>query len=146
MNLFTEIAKGIKWVGKELSKVSEWIPKLVTLVDDVEEDATTAFPELVTVVEDVEALVIAGVKDSGSGIAALQNLVTTVTLAVGQEGLNVASDTAVVAAFETFISTVKSGSTWTDVLKAYAKLVTDYDTLKGTALAEIQKLESDAKG
>lgn len=143
--LFSEIAKGLTWVGKELSKVADWLPKVVTVVDDVEVDATKVLPELVIVVEDVDKLALAAVQDGGSVITKAESLTAAIVMAATQDGLNIASDSAVVAAFEAFIADVTSTSSWSDLLSALKQLVTDYDKLGATAKAEIEKLESDAK-
>jgi hypothetical protein len=143
-NFFSKIASGFVWLGKEIVKVADWLPRVVTLVDDVEEDAATILPQLTTVIEDVETISLTAVKDSGGSIAAAEALVAAIVTAAKADGLNIASDTAVVAAFQTFIADVTAKSTWTDLIAALQKLVTDYDALGASAKAAIQKLESDA--
>lgn len=144
MKFFSDIVNGLKWVGKELAGVTSWIPKVVKIVDDVDEDAAQLLPQVVTVFEDVDGLVVAAVKDGGSCITAAEALTAAIITAATLDALNIASDMAVAAAFETFIDEVKSKGTWTDVLTALKKLTTDWDTFGANAKAAIAKLEADA--
>lgn len=143
-NPFTAIVSGLTWIGKELANVGEWVPKVVKIVDDVEGDAQTLLPQVVTVFEDVDELVIAAIKDGGAVLTTAEALTAAIVVAAKADGLNIASDTAVVAAFEAFITDVKNGATWTDVLVALKKLVADYDTFGADAKAAIAKIEADA--
>ena len=143
-NIFTEIVKGLKWVGKEIGLLPKDIERVVAITDDVEADAATLFPELVTLVDDAGNLVTAAVKDGGEAITTANALVTAIVNAAEVDGLNIADDTAVAAAFETFITNVRSSSTWADVITALKKMTTDYDTFAGDVKQALAKLEADA--
>ncbi len=142
-NFFSVIASGFEWIGKELAKAAEWVPKLITIVDDVEADAGTILPEISTVIDDAGELVAAAVKDSGADLQATEALVAAIVTAAKADALNIADDEAVVAAFQTFIATVTKTSNYSDVLTALSKLVADYDTLGASVKAALSKLESD---
>ena len=43
MLLFSEIAQGLVWLGKEVIAVKDWIQKVVKTADEVEQDAATMF-------------------------------------------------------------------------------------------------------
>lgn len=143
-NFFQKIASGFVWIGKEIAKASTWIPKVVTLVDDVEGDASTLLPELAKVVDDAGEVAVAAVKDSGADIAAAEGLVAAIVTAAKADALNIADDEAVAAAFKTFIAAVTASSNYLDMLAAVKTLVTDYDALGASAKAALAKLEADA--
>ena len=67
--------------------------------------------------------------------------------ATDAEAINIAGTLkdvpTVVAAFQAFIAEVTSKSTWSDVLAAQSKLITDYDTLGASAKTAVAKLEAD---
>lgn len=142
MNIFSEVVKGLTWVGKELALVPDWIKKVVTVTDDVEQDAETLLPQTVTLIEDVEGLVTAAVQDSGSALTALDALVASVTTAAQADAINFADDKDVLVKFKAFASTIVSGN-YADVITAEKKLVVDFDAFKGNAAAALQKLETD---
>jgi hypothetical protein len=143
MNIFSEVVKGLTWVGKELAIVPDWIKKVVTVTNDVEKDAEILLPETVLIIEDVDALVVAAVKDSGSAITSAENLVAAITTAAKADALNISDDEAVLVAFRAFISEVTTSSNYVDVIAAEKKLVVDFDGFKGDAVAALQKLEAD---
>jgi hypothetical protein len=143
MNIFSEVVKGLTWVGKELAIVPDWIKKVVTITNDVEKDAETLLPETVLIIEDVDALFVAAVKDSGSAITSAENLVAAITTAAKADALNIEDDEAVLVAFKAFISEVTTSSNYVDVIAAEKKLVVDFDGFKGDAIAALQKLEAD---
>ena len=148
-NPFAVIASAFTWLGKEIVKVSDWLPKVVELVDDVEEDTETVIPELTTVVEDVDALALATVKDGGVALTATAALVAAVeaeatTAASGNIVAAIQNAPAVATAFEQWIAAVTSHGTYSDIITAEQKLVVDYDKFGASAKAAIQKLESDA--
>jgi hypothetical protein len=143
MNIFSEVVKGLTWVGKELAIVPDWIKKVVTVTNDVEKDAEILLPETVLIIEDVDALVVAAVKDSGSAITSAENLVAAITTAAKADALNISDDEAVLVAFKAFISEVTTSSNYVDVIAAEKKLVVDFDGFKGDAVAALQKLEAD---
>jgi hypothetical protein len=143
MNIFSEVVKGLTWVGKELAIVPDWIKRVVTITNDVEKDAETLLPETVLIIEDVDALVVAAVKDSGSAITSAENLVAAITTAAKADALNISDDEAVLVAFKAFISEVTTSSNYVDVIAAEKKLVVDFDGFKGDAVAALQKLEAD---
>ena len=142
MNIFSEVVKGLTWVGKELAIVPDWIKKVVTVTNDVEKDAETLLPETVLLIEDVDALVVAAVKDSGSAITSAESLVEAITTAAKDDAINIAEDEAVLVAFKAFISEVTTSSNYADVIAAEKKLVVDFDGFKGDAVAALQKLEA----
>jgi hypothetical protein len=144
VNFFKAIGEGFVWVGKELTKAVNWIPKVVTLVDDVEADTSTILPELAAVVDDAGEVAKAAIADSGSAIADAEALVQAIAAAAADKALNIAEDEAVVAAFKTFITQVTTKTNFSDVLTAAQKLVVDYDKLGASAKAALAKLESDA--
>ncbi|MBB5064569.1 hypothetical protein [Granulicella mallensis] len=143
MNIFSEVVKGLTWVGKELAIVPDWIKKVVTVTNDVEKDAEILLPETVLIIEDVDALVVAAVKDSGSAITSAENLVAAITTAAKADALNISDDEAVLVAFKAFIAEVTTSSNYVDVIAAEKKLVVDFDGFKGDAVAALQKLEAD---
>jgi hypothetical protein len=143
MNIFSEVVKGLTWVGKELAIVPDWIKKVVTVTNDVEKDAEILLPETVLIIEDVDALVVAAVKDSGSAITSAENLVAAITTAAKADALNISDDEAVLVAFKAFISEVTTSSNYVDVIAAEKKLVVDFDGFKGDAVAALQELEAD---
>jgi hypothetical protein len=143
MNIFSEVVKGLTWVGKELAIVPDWIKKVVTVTNDVEKDAEILLPETVLIIEDVDALVVAAVKDSGSAITSAENLVAAITTAAKADALNISDDEAVLVAFKAFISEVTTSSNYVDVIAAEKKLVVDFDGFKGDAVAALQRLEAD---
>jgi hypothetical protein len=143
-NFFSVIASGFKWIGKELVKAATWVPKIVTLVKDVEGDASTILPEIATVIDGAGDFVAAIVKDSGADLAATETLVAAIVTAAKADVLSIADDEAVVVAFQTFISTVTKTSNYSDILAAASKLVKDYDTLGSSVKAALAQLESAA--
>lgn len=142
-NFFAEAVKGLEWVGKELIDIPTEVKKVVTVADDVKQDADTILPEVVNLVDSVDALVVAAVKDSGADIAAAEALVSALTVAVQADALNFADDAAVLAALKTFATTVTASSNYSDVLTAVTVVVKSYDSLAGTAKAALVKLEGD---
>ena len=144
MTFLSAIEKGFVWIGKELKKAAEWVPKLIVLVDDVEKDATTLLPELGIVIDDAGEVVKAAVKDSGADIAAAEALIAAITAAVAAKGLNIAQDEGVAKAFEAFIKQVANSSNYADLIAAVKALVLSYDTLGGSVKAALAKLEADA--
>jgi hypothetical protein len=149
MNVFSKDVAGLEWLGKEIVQVGAMLPRVVTVVDDVDGDAQTVLPELVTVVDDVDALAVAAVKDGGACLSAAETLTAAIMAeAEDAETSNIPAAIAgapgVVAAFEAFVTEVTTKGTWADVLSAQSKLVTDYDKLGTTVKAAIVKLEQDA--
>jgi hypothetical protein len=144
-NFFQKIAAGFVWLGKSLVKVGDWLPKVVTLGDDVKEDAETILPQLVTVIEDVDTVSLTAIKDSGASLAAAEALVAAIVTAAKADALNIPADEAVAAAFSAFILDVTNKSNYADIIAAVQKLVSDYDTFGATAKAAIEKLEQDVQ-
>lgn len=143
-NFFQKVGAGFVWIGKELAKAAEWVPKLVTLVNEVKADAGTILPEIATVIDDAGDVATAAVTDSGAAIAAAQNLVAAIVAAAKADALNIAADETVASTFQTFITEVSTKSTWGDVLTALQQLVTDYDTLGGAVKTALTQLEAAA--
>ncbi len=143
MNVFEKIAGGFLWIGKEIGKAISWLPKIVKLSDDVRADAGTLLPELAQVVEDVGLLAKAAVADSAQDLLAAENLVAAIAIAAKSDGLNIAADEAVIAAFAGFIKTVATSSNYADVLKAVKALVVDYDKFGSSAKLALQQIERD---
>ena len=147
-NIFSEVAKGFEWLGKEILTPFKAVNKVVVVSDDVKEDAETLLPEVTTLIEDVDALAIASVKDGGAAISSAETLTAAIVkAATDAEAINIAGTLkdvpTVVAAFQAFIAEVTSKSTWSDVLAAQSKLITDYDTLGASAKTAVAKLEAD---
>lgn len=143
-NPFALIVSGLEWVGKEIAHVAEWVPKVVTLTNDVEADAQTLLPQVVNVFTAADGLVLAAVKDGGSAITAVETLIGAITTAAAAKGLNIAQDEAVATAFEAFVDEVKSSSNWADVIAQTKVLVTTWETFGAASKAAIAKLEADA--
>ncbi len=143
MNVFTKIAGGVLWIGKEIGKAVSWLPKIVKLSDDVRADAATLLPELAQVVEDVALLAKAAVADSAQDLVAAENLVAAIALAAKSNGLNIAADEGVIAAFAEFIKTVVTSSNYADVLSAVKALVVDYDKFGASAKVALQQMERE---
>lgn len=144
MSFKSVLAKPFVWIGKEVKAASEWVPKLVVLVDDVKADAKTLLPELGQVVDSVASVAKTAVKDSAADITAAENLVTAITAAATQGLGNIASDEGVVSAFEGFIKQVSTTSNYADLMSAIKDLVTNYDTLGASVKTALTKLEQDA--
>lgn len=145
INFFKAIENGFIWVGKELQKAVIWVPKLVVLADDVEDDANTILPGIAAVIDDSAAVVGAAVKDSGSDIAAAEALAVAISAAAAAGLTNILADESVVSAFEGFIKVVTTSSNYTDLLTAIKKLTVDYEALGSNVKTALVKLENDAK-
>lgn len=143
-NFFQKIGEGFEWIGKELAKAVTWVPKIVTIVDDVENDAGTILPEIGQVIDDAGIVVTTAVKDGGSDVASAEALITAIVAAAAQEGINIAADTAVAAAFETFIKTVTTSSNFADLITAVKNLTLAYDKLGGSIKTALTQLETAA--
>jgi len=143
-NIFSEMVKGFSWLGKEIVDAPAQIKRVLTIADDVKADAATLLPEVVTVIDDVDAVAVAAVKDGGAALSDADQLGVAILLAAQQDGVNIASDAAVVTALEAFIRQVTTSSNWSDLIAANKKLVADYDTLGASAKAALRQLEADA--
>jgi hypothetical protein len=146
MNIFSEIAKGFIWIGKAIADATKWIPRIVTITEDVGQDAEQLIPQATTVLLDVDDLALAAVKDGGAALTSAAALTAAIVAAAESNALNIAEDEAVVTAFEAFIKEVATKSTWSDVITAQQKLVADWDTFGAAAEAALKKLEADASG
>lgn len=144
MNIFSEIAKGFTWIGKALADVTKWVPRIVTIVDDVGEDAETLMPQATQVLTDVDNLALAAIKDGGAALTSAAALTAAIVTAAQANALNIADDEAVVTAFQAFITEVSTQSTWSDLLTAQQKLVTDWDSFGAAAETALKKLDADA--
>lgn len=142
-NIFTKIAAGLEWFGKEIGKGLAFLPKVIVLADDVDADAQIILPQTLAVVEDAGALAAASAKDSGIFLVKFGALTAAIAAAVAAKALNVSADTAVVSAFEAFCAEFNVANVQ-DVLTAWDKLAGDVKTLDASAIAAIQKLEKDA--
>jgi hypothetical protein len=148
-NIFTEVVTGLKWLGNKIVTVSEWLPKVVKLANDVDGDAETVLPDLTTVVEDVDSLAVAAVKDGGAVLTATATLVAQVeaeatTASSGNFLAAIENSPALLKAAEAWWSAVIAHGSYSDVIAAEQKLVADYDKLGATAKAAIAQLEADA--
>jgi hypothetical protein len=148
-NPFTEIVAGLKWLGSKIAKVADWLPKVITLADDVDADATTVLPELTAVVEDADALAVAAVKDGGAALAATATLVAQIeaeatTASSGNFIAALENSQTLLTAAEAWWSAVVSHGSYSDVIAAEQKLVKDYDTFGATAKTAVEKLEANA--
>jgi len=146
MNIFSEIVKGFIWIGKALADATKWIPRIVTITEDVGQDAEDLLPQATAVLVDVDKLALAAIKDGGSALTAAAALTAAIVTAAEAEALNISADEAVVAALKTFIAEVTAKSTWNELLTALQKLVTDWDTFGAAAEAALKKLDQDATG
>lgn len=146
MKLFSDIIKGLEWLGKEIATGLKWIPRVITITEDVGEDAATLLPQATNVLEDVDALALAAIKDGGACLASAETLTAAIVTAAKADALNIPNDEAVVAAFTAFITEVTTKSTWSDLLTAQQKLVTDWDKFGSASMAAIRKIEADAVG
>jgi|HubBroStandDraft_4_1064222.scaffolds.fasta_scaffold04980_5 hypothetical protein len=145
MSIFTKIAAGLSWFGKEIGKGLGLLPRLITLADDVEDDAGVILPQTLAVVQDAGNLAVASAKDSGIFLVKFGALTAAIAAAVASKALNVTADGAVVTAFESFCAEFNVANVQ-DVLTAWDKLADDVKSLDALAIAAIQKLEADAKG
>ena len=143
MSIFSKIAAGLEWFGKEIGKGLAFLPKVIVLADDVDEDAQVILPQTLTVVEDAGSLAAASAKDGGIFLVKFGALTAAIAAAYASKALNVAADTAVVSAFETFCAEFNVANVQ-DVLTAWDKLASDVKTLDASAIAALQKLEKDA--
>lgn len=146
MNLFADIAKGFTWLGHAIADATKWIPRIVTITDDVGTDAETLIPQATTVLVDVDNLALAAIKDGGAALTSAAALTGAIITAAQADAINIADDEAVVAAFQAFIKEVSTKDTWSDVLTAQQKLVTDWDSFGAAAEAALKKLDADATG
>jgi hypothetical protein len=146
MNIFADIVKGFKWLGKALNTAVVWVPKIVKITEDVSQDAEQLMPQATQVLVDVDNLALAAIKDGGAALTSAAALTAAIVTAAQADAINIADDTAVVSAFEAFIKEVTTKSTWSDVLTAQQKLVTDWDNFGAAAEAALKKLEADATG
>lgn len=146
MNIFSEVAKGFVWLGKAIADATTWVPRIVTVTEDVGQDAETLIPQATTVLLDVDNLALATVKDGGATLTAAAALTAAIVTAAEADALNIADDENVAAAFSAFITKVTTTSTWSDVLTAQQKLVTDWNSFGAAAEAALKKLDADATG
>jgi hypothetical protein len=144
MNVFGKIASGFVWIGKEIGRAVNWMPKIIKLSDDIKTDAATLLPELAQVVEDVSLLAKAAVKDSAADLASAERLIAAIGVAAKSEALDIAADIRVVTALEDFIKTVTNSSNYADFIGAVKKLVVDYDKFGASAKLALHQLEKDA--
>ena len=142
-NFFRAIVKGLDWVGVHFVDIFTSLPKLIKAANNITTDASTLIPDLAIVLDDCDKIVAAGIEDSGAALTAIGVLVSSITTAASQSGLNIASDSNVVTAFEAFIKDVTTKSNFKDVLTAYAQLVIDFDNLKTTINTDIAQIEAD---
>ena len=140
-NIFSEIVKGFTWLGKEIVDAPAQIKRVLTIANDVKADAGTLLPEVVTVIDDVNAVAIAAVRDGGAALTDADTLGAAILTAAQKDGVDIASDAAVVTALEAFIRQVTTSSNWSDLIAANKKLVTDYDLLGAGAKAALEQLE-----
>jgi hypothetical protein len=145
-NPFAFVGKALKWLGKEIGDAATWFPRIVKTVDDVETDIPEDFPLLITVLNDVEALGLASIKDGMGIFVSLEALITVIKNASAVDGLNVATDEQVVMQVKNFIAEVTSKASYSDVISAVGKLITDYDSMKAAVVGQLQTLESDVSG
>jgi hypothetical protein len=147
MLLFSEIAEGLVWLGKEIVAVKDWIQKVVKTTDEVEKDAATLLPESVVVFEDVEAVCTAAVTTAGQDLSALQTLVAAIEEITANNPLEeveeLVTNAAVQAALTGVMKQVFAKTTYSTLLTAVGKLVTDYDTFGADAKAAISRIEAD---
>jgi hypothetical protein len=144
MNIFSDIVKGFKWIGKALNTAVVWVPKVVKITEDVSTDADQLMPQATQVLVDVDNLALAAVKDGGAALTKAAALTAAIVTAAQADGINIADDTNVISAFNAFIEEVTTASNWSEVLIAQQKLVTDWDAFGAASEAALKKLETDA--
>ena len=142
-SIWDKIKNGLGWFGKEIGKGFTFLPKVIVLADDAEEDAKELLPQTLLVVEDAGALVTAGAKDSGKFIVGVSALGAAVSLALANKAVSISADEAVVAAVEAFAADFKKENVQ-DILNAWHKLATDATALDAMGVAALKKLEKDA--
>lgn len=145
VNIFGWVGTSVKWIGKELGLVSTWLPKVVKIADDVNEEAPVLLPQVIILVEDVDSFALAMVKDGGATLTSFGALGVAVVAAAGDKMVNIAEDVRVIAAFQALIKEVSASDTWKDVIATGGKLVTDYEAFGSAAKSAIAKLEADVK-
>ena len=147
-NVFVKVGKGLEWVGKEIASLVTDVPKalskLITLSDDAKAIASDAGTEVIALTTDVTALVVAVAKDDGASLQAISALITAVEAAGAAELLNPAADAAVLAAVSAFCKTINT-SNYQDVLTAIAKVIADGKSLSEVVIADVKKLVADVK-
>jgi hypothetical protein len=143
MSIFDKIKSGLDWFGKEIGKGLAYLPKVITLVEDVEGDAQQVLPQAIKVVQDAGAVAAAAAKDAGKPLTDLAALVAAVTLALANKAINLSADAGVLAAVEQLGADFNAAQ-WQDLLTAVDTLGSDVKALDATLLADLQKLETDA--
>lgn len=143
-NVFSEVVKGFKWLGKKIGGVSGAVKRVVTISRDVEADAGTLLPEVVTLIEDIGVLTAAIVKDGGTAFTELRALSAAVIKAYADKGTNFAEDVLVVTTLKVFGEAVIAHGTWLDVISAGETTAKDFDQLGNSATAALKKLEAEA--
>lgn len=146
MNVFTEIVKGFQWLGHTIAEAEQWIPRIIAITEDASADAEKLLPQATQVLVDVDNLALAAVADGGEALTAASTLTAAIITAAENNALNIADDEAVVSAFKAFIVDVTTKKTWSNVISAQQKLVTDWNSFGEAAEAALQKLEEDASG
>ena len=147
MLLFSEIAQGLVWLGKEVIAVKDWIQKVVKTADEVEQDAATLLPQTVILIEDVESIANAAMTTVGEDLSSLQVLVSAIEQLTANNPLEeveeLITNSAVQAALKGVMKQVFGKATYSTLLAAVGKLVTDYDTFGAAAKAAIARIEAD---
>jgi hypothetical protein len=147
MLFFSEIAQGLVWLGKEVIAVKDWIQKVVKTTDEVEQDAATLLPQSVVLFEDVEAVAKAAMTTVGEDLSSLQVLVSAIEEITANNPLEeieqLVTNPAVQAALSGVMKQVFGKATYSTLLAAVGKLVTDYDAFGAAAKAAIGRIEAD---
>ena len=147
MLLFSEIAQGLVWFGKEIVAVKDWIQKVVKTTDEVEKDAASLLPQTVVLFEDVEAVAAAAVTTAGEDLSSLQVLVSAIEELTANNPLEeieqLVTNPAVQEALTGIMRQVFGKNTYSTLLTAVGKLVTDYDAFGAAAKAAIGRIEAD---
>jgi hypothetical protein len=146
-NVFSGIAKAGKWVGLHVEEIFTDLPKalskLIVLSDDAKDIASSAANEVIQVSTDVGALVAAVAKDDGASLAAIALFLQNAEGAIAAKGLNFTEDGAVITAIEQFFASI-NGTNYADVFTALAKTISDGKSMTTTVIADFKKLEADA--
>jgi hypothetical protein len=141
MSIFGDIANGLKWLVGEATHPGTWVPKVVTITEDVVEDVGTLLPEAVQIFSDTEVLALAAVADGGQMISQINVLLLGISQAIAVGGIeDIAADQAVIAALKGLISYLENKNNWAQVLQALGQLIKDYDTFGASAKAAIAKI------
>lgn len=141
-NFFTKVLHGLEDVGKFIVDIPSEIPKVIVVADDVKQDASTVIPETQKIIGDVATIVKTGGADAVQFIAASKILWPALIAAIAADGVNITLDLAVVSQIKPLIT---DGKDFSNVIPLFEPLFNDYEALDASVVADLAKLETDAK-